>query len=142
MFYEKCVLKNFAIFAGKHLCQILFLSCNFIKNETLAQGFSCEFCKIFKSFFTEHLWILQQLLALNFAIIYSWQLSSSEKSLVRKTIQPYISRILEITRIYTIFFFIYSNANFEHFPRNARFLSFDGSTDYLYLLKNHRQSFS
>ena len=30
---------------------------NFIKKETLAQVFSCEFCKIFKNFlFTEHLW--------------------------------------------------------------------------------------
>ena len=29
---------------------------NFIKKETLAQMFSCELCKIFKSnFFTEHL---------------------------------------------------------------------------------------
>ena len=31
-------------------------SCNFIKKETLAQLFSSQFCKIFKSiFFTEHL---------------------------------------------------------------------------------------
>ena len=30
--------------------------CNFIKNETLAQTFSCEFCEISKNtFFTEHL---------------------------------------------------------------------------------------
>ena len=30
---------------------------NFIKKETLAQVFSCEFCEIFKNtFFTEHLW--------------------------------------------------------------------------------------
>ena len=40
------------------MCQNLFLSCNFIKKETLAQGFSCMFCKIFKNiFFTEHLWM-------------------------------------------------------------------------------------
>ena len=32
-------------------------ACNFIKKETLAQVFSCEFCDIFKkTFFTEHLW--------------------------------------------------------------------------------------
>ena len=32
-------------------------ACNFIKNETVAQVFSCEFYKIFKNtFFTEHLW--------------------------------------------------------------------------------------
>ena len=31
--------------------------CNFIKKETLAQVFSCEFFKIYKNtFFTEHLW--------------------------------------------------------------------------------------
>ena len=33
--------------------------CNFIKNETLAQVFSCEFCEIFKNTFIEHLrWLL------------------------------------------------------------------------------------
>ena len=31
-------------------------ACNFIKRETLAQVFSCEFCEIFKNtFFTGHL---------------------------------------------------------------------------------------
>ena len=60
---EKGVLRNFAKFTGKHLCQSLFfnkvagLACNFIKKETLAQVFSCEFCEISKNtFFTEHLW--------------------------------------------------------------------------------------
>ena len=70
------------------------VSLNFIKKETLTHGFSCEFCKIFKSIsFTEHLCmtasILQQLLALYFAITHSWQLSSSEKSLVWKKFHPY-----------------------------------------------------
>ena len=52
----KRVLKNFAKFTGKHLCQSLqrFQACNFIKKETLAQVFSCEFYEIFKNtFFTE-----------------------------------------------------------------------------------------
>ena len=31
---KKCVLRNFAKFTGKHLCQSLF-ACNFIKKETL-----------------------------------------------------------------------------------------------------------
>ena len=32
-------------------------ACNFIKKETLAQVFSCEFYEISKNtFFTEHLW--------------------------------------------------------------------------------------
>ena len=32
------------------------MACNFIKKETLAQVFSCEFCEILNTFFTEHLW--------------------------------------------------------------------------------------
>ena len=65
------------------------------QNKALAQGFSCEFRKIFKNnFFLEHLWvtgsILQQFLALFFAILYSWQLSRWEK------LHPYISSLLQI----------------------------------------------
>ena len=73
------------ILPGKHLFQSSFLTCNFIKWETLAQGFFYEFCNIFKNnLFTKHMWmtafILPQLLPLHFAIIYSLQLSSSERS--------------------------------------------------------------
>ena len=32
--------------------------------------------------------------------------------------------------------------NFKHFPRNTQFLSFDGPSNYLYLFKNHWQTFS
>ena len=45
-FYKKGVLRNFPKFTGKHPCQSLFfnkVACNFIKKETLAQVFSCEF---------------------------------------------------------------------------------------------------
>ena len=81
---RKGVLRNFAKFTGKHLCQGLFLikfqaqilqnsqkntcarmslltklqdeACNFIKKETLAQVFSREFCENSENtFFTEHL---------------------------------------------------------------------------------------
>ena len=35
---------------------MFFIDCNFIKKETLAQVFSCDFCEISKNtFFTEHL---------------------------------------------------------------------------------------
>ena len=58
---RKGVLRNFAKFTGKHLCQSFFfnkvagLKPN-IKKETLAQVFSGEFCEISKNiFFTEHL---------------------------------------------------------------------------------------
>ena len=55
VFCEKGVLRDFANFTGKHLCQSLFfnkvagLACNFIKKETLAQVFSCEFCETSKN---------------------------------------------------------------------------------------------
>ena len=53
VFFEKrCSCK----FKRKPLCQSLFLEescrlCNFIKKETLAQVFSCEFCEISKNTF-------------------------------------------------------------------------------------------
>ena len=56
--YKKGVLRTFAKFTGKHLCQCLFLmklqakACNFIKKETLAQVFSCEFWESFKNTFS------------------------------------------------------------------------------------------
>ena len=41
----------------ENTCARVSESCNFIKNETLAQVFSCKFCEISKNnFFTEHLW--------------------------------------------------------------------------------------
>ena len=62
---KKDALKIFAKFIEKHVCQILFFNkvavlrpepCNFVKKETLAQVFFCEFCEIFKiTSFTEHL---------------------------------------------------------------------------------------
>ena len=99
---KKGVLENFPIF-----------SCNFVKKETLAPGFSCEFCKIFKNIlFTEHLWltasILQQLVALYFAITYSWQLSSSEKSLVgKKNSSIHLKVFADLDFFYTDFFFYF-----------------------------------
>ena len=61
VFCKKGVLTDFAKFTGKHLCQSLFLNkverpgglkaYNFIKKETLAQVFSCEFCEISKNTF-------------------------------------------------------------------------------------------
>ena len=60
---RKGFLRNFATVTGKRICQSLFLNkiagwaCNFIKKETLAQVFYCEFCEISKNTFsTEYLW--------------------------------------------------------------------------------------
>ena len=56
---RKGVLRNFIKFTGKHMCdRVSFLIklqpsvCNFIKRETLAQVFFCEFCKISKNAFS------------------------------------------------------------------------------------------
>ena len=57
----KIVIRNFAKFTEKNLCQSLFLNkvaglSNFIKKETLAQVFSCQFSGTFKNtHFREHL---------------------------------------------------------------------------------------
>ena len=54
VFCKKGVLRNFAKFSGKHLRQSFFLqpeAYNFIKKETLAHVFSCEFCDISKNIF-------------------------------------------------------------------------------------------
>ena len=47
VFCKKGVLRNFAKFTAKHLCQSLF----FNKVAGLAHVFSCEFCEIFKETF-------------------------------------------------------------------------------------------
>ena len=53
---RKSVLRNFAKFTEKHLCQILGPeACNVIKKEILARVFSCKFYEIPKiTFFKEH----------------------------------------------------------------------------------------
>ena len=52
VFCKKGVLINFTKFIGKHLCQSFSSEvCNFIKKETLAEEFSCEFCEISKNTF-------------------------------------------------------------------------------------------
>ena len=65
VFCKKGVLRNFAKFTGRHLCQGLFFNkvagpCNFFRKETLAQVFFCEFCKISNNTFSyRHLrWLL------------------------------------------------------------------------------------
>ena len=86
MFFKIVVLKNFAIFAGKHLCCSLFLikvaaalKSVFIKKRRDSKtGVFFEYCKILKnSFFVEHVWWL----FLYVAVIKN---SCSEKLLLRK----------------------------------------------------------
>ena len=61
---RKSVLRYFAKFTGKHMCQSFYFNkvadqaCNFIKIQILAQVFSCEFSKISKNTsFTEYVWV-------------------------------------------------------------------------------------
>ena len=58
---RKGVPRNFAKFTGKHLCLRLFFNkvaglrhqaCNFVKKESLAQVFFCQFCEISKNTFS------------------------------------------------------------------------------------------
>ena len=58
---QRCSVKKMFSEISQNLqentCARVFFLVNFIKKETLAQVFSCEFCEISKStFFTEHLW--------------------------------------------------------------------------------------
>ena len=59
VFLKNGVLRSFAKFMEKYLCQSLFfkkVAGLFIKKEALTQVFFCEFCGISKNtFFTEHL---------------------------------------------------------------------------------------
>ena len=58
-FCKKGVIRNFTKFTENTCTIVSFFAeaCNFIKKETLAQVFSCEFCDISKNtFFTEHIW--------------------------------------------------------------------------------------
>ena len=49
MFFTTGVLKNFAIFTGKHLCWSLFYQR--YSKEIPTKVFSCKFCEIFKNMF-------------------------------------------------------------------------------------------
>ena len=59
-FCKKVVLRNFAKFTGKHLCQSIFFlnkvaglrPAILLKKEILAQVFACEFCEISKNIFS------------------------------------------------------------------------------------------
>ena len=50
-FCKKCVLRIFAKFTGKHLCQSLFFN-KVADQKTKAQVFSCEFCEISQNTFS------------------------------------------------------------------------------------------
>ena len=70
MYFRIGVLKNFAMFTGKHLCWSLFFNkyaglkaCNFIKKRLQHRFFPVKFAKILRTpFFTEHVrWLLLEI---------------------------------------------------------------------------------
>ena len=67
---KKGVLKSFAKFTGRRLCQSLFFN-KVVKKETLTQVFSCEFCEVSKNtFFIELLrWLLLKIKVLQKKIL-------------------------------------------------------------------------
>ena len=61
VFYKKAVLRNFAKFTGKHLCQTLFnrLLIKLLKKKLWHRFFPVNFAKFLRTpFVTEHLWWL------------------------------------------------------------------------------------
>ena len=85
MLLKKDVLRNFAKFTGKHLCQSLF-----IKKETLAHMFSCQFRNISKNtfYYKQLRWLL--LCLTDFADGYSQETNTCSKSvteIVEKTVE-------------------------------------------------------
>ena len=89
---------------------LIKLQDNFIKKETLAQVFSCEYCKIFKStFFIEHLRGTASELKkkpftyfyrgsnVTFYLLKEWQITFSSPTSERLGLNS-VSRILQILR--------------------------------------------
>ena len=55
--HQRCSIKKGVLRILQNSQENTCVRVNFIKKETLAQVFSCEFCKISKNtFFTEHHW--------------------------------------------------------------------------------------
>ena len=58
VFFNKGILKNYAIFTGKHLCWSLFLmklqACNFIKKRLQQRYFPVNFAKFLRTHFLEN----------------------------------------------------------------------------------------
>ena len=75
--HQRCSVKKGVQNSQKNPCarvsfliMLQALACNFIKKETQAQGFSCEFCEISKkTFFIEHLWTTASVL-LRFCLVF------------------------------------------------------------------------
>ena len=85
VFCKEAVLRNFAKLTGNHRARVYFLiklqaPCNFIKKETLAQAFSCEFCEISKTPFLQNTSgrLLLDIPVFIFTFTYYWKKSEQK----------------------------------------------------------------
>ena len=103
MFCKNGVLRNFAKFTRKHLCQRHVLIklqvevCNFIKKETLAQVFSCEFCQISKNTFFRRLPPMSASELLKKCYFKLFQILQIEYVIYKKNIKKCIANALNIS---------------------------------------------
>ena len=118
-FVKKDVLRNFAKFTGKHLCQSLFFNkvagnfvkketlaqaCNFIKKGTLVQVVSCEFCKISKNIFSkEHLRTITSLMRVIKCLWLPWQ--TLLRGRYNKTLCSFLFSFVLLKHFTPIFYF-------------------------------------
>ena len=87
VFCKKDILRNFAKFTWvSFLLKLQDSVCNFIKKETLAQVFSCEFCEISKNtYFTEHVWTTASI----YGNFYSFQSSGNTLIIIERLLKVY-----------------------------------------------------
>ena len=118
MFYTKGVLRNFTKLTGKHLCQSLFFN-----KVTLAQMFSCEFCKISKNTFLHRI----VLVAASAQGKKNGETTESNENFDCYTIKKFKSKYINIKTIHPIFltfFFIFPFSRFSYFHLFCVWLSF------------------
>ena len=117
---KRCSLKFCKIHRKTPVPESLFIqvaggACNIIKNDALAQVFSCEFCKISKNaFFTEHLWwLLFRKLGADFqsqaftVVFLNWCSLKfcNTRAVFNKAVSPFLQSI------YSCCFWIFATAN-------------------------------
>ena len=74
MFWKKGILRDFAKFTGKHLCQGLFLD-----KDILTQMFFVEFCEIYKNIFLHRTPPVAARVISIYLLCYYWQCCYKEK---------------------------------------------------------------
>ena len=98
--------------------------------ETLAQVFSCEFCKISKNaFFTEHLWAAASEKKVSACETYVWWCCNRSSSIYQMLIKNFFQEMIDGIEI-VIFFFTY------HFGVETNFVYEKICSEMSMILKN------